>query len=147
MAIKAITLGETWDFYSSFDTAKGDARTKFVLGPVDSRVLAVLKDKATKITGDANNPEAEIGLAYNTHEFNFQVAQFGLKGVDNLLDAKDEIINYETQRRNIGGKSYEIASQTLLERIPSDIVAEIAQDILDKNILNADEGKGSGEQS
>lgn len=148
MAIKAITLGAVWDFYSRYDTAKKkEDKTKFILGSVDSRVLAILKDKATKITGDPDNANGEVGLAYNTHDFNYNVVQFGLRGIENFPDEEGNMVAYKTEKRNIGGKSYDIASSELVSRIHGDILSEISAEILEKNILTQSEGKRSGGQS
>lgn len=152
MGIKALQVGKTFTHVYSGDTNPAvDAEghdpdfkpTRWNLKVLDSRVLAILKDKSTKITIDPSKPDEEIGTQVNQNAYYFEVCSLGLDKPDDFLDAKGEPIKFTTIKKNIGGKSYEVATNEFLGQIPDFVIQELAETILAGNALTADEGNVS----
>lgn len=152
MGIKALQVGKTFHHIYSGDTnpvegADGhDADfkpTRWNLKVLDSRVLAILKDKSTKITIDPSKPDEEIGTQVNQNAYYFEVCALGLDKPDDFLDAKGEPIKFTTIKRNIGGKSYEVATNEFLGQIPDYVIQELAETIIVGNTMSDDEGNVS----
>ena len=78
MGIKALQVGKTFTHIYSGDTNPTEGKkghdpdfkpTIWNLKVLDSRVLAILKDKSTKITIDPSKPDEEIGSQVNQNAY------------------------------------------------------------------------------
>jgi hypothetical protein len=157
MGIKALQVGKTFTHISIHDVrpAKIDGEgvdnsahedfkpTIWNCKVLDSRVLAILKDKSTKITIDPSKPDEEIGTQVNQNAYYFDVCSLGLDKPDDFLDDKGQPMPWPVGSRNIGGKSYPIATMEALGTIPDYIIQELAERIIAGNNLTADEGNAS----
>lgn len=155
MGIKALQVGKTFQHVSIHDVRPDQGTdghddykpTRWNLKVLDSRVLAILKDKSTKITIDPSKPDEEIGTQVNQNAYYFDVVALGLDKPDDFLDANGEPIKFTTGKRNIGGKSYDIVTNDFLGQIPDFVIQELAEKIIAGNTLTAEEGNGSASQS
>lgn len=157
MGIKALQVGKTFTHISIHDVrpAKIDGEgvdnsahedfkpTVWNLKVLDSRVLAILKDKSTKITIDPSKPDEEIGTQVNQNAYYFDVCALGLDKPKDYLDDKGEPMGWSVGSRNIGGKSYPIVTNETLGTIPDFIIQELAERIIAGNSLTGDEGNAS----
>jgi len=149
MPIICLTLADTKIVESDQDIAKGTEKaTKFKIGTLDSRVIGKLKDQSTSIgvgaammAGGSADPDAEVDLQVDQNDMFFKACQFGLRGWSNLQDKQGNDIRFETYRRNIGGKSYDVVKDEILSLIPQTVIAEIGRKIVDLNEVTALEEK------
>jgi len=142
--ITGLNLDATEEFVSEFDPAKdveGGEVTKFTLATLDSRVMGHLRDRATRLsispTAKADdNVETEVSM----NEVAFETVQFGLTGMAPFQDDQGIDIPFATQKRHLRGKSYVIASEVVINRLPMKIISEIADRLRKMNNLGDDEG-------
>ncbi|RLA87314.1 MAG: hypothetical protein DRG40_00700 [Deltaproteobacteria bacterium] len=136
MAIKALRLGETWEYVSKFDPDKENP-TVWILGTLDSEVYSLLMDELAVYRVEGGQPEPDMKLNY--FERNLRTVQYGLKGWKNFKDEKGKEIPFETERR---GK-HEVVRADLVRRIPFPVIQELAEEILKANTLTEEEAKNS----
>jgi len=143
MAIKALSLTNTWKFQDPSDPDFGQENAStFTLCSLDSRVMAKLKDGATKIGIDPTRPDDIAETSINVEDMNFQTVQFGCEDWDNVPDPDtNELLKYDTIARRLGGKSYKIVDPDVLCRIPLSTIRKMAEDIRDKNELSEADAK------
>lgn len=146
MKIRAINLTKTLDHQLSFDEDAGtDAATTFTLGALDSRVFSVIKDKATALPVSAfSNPDGAMA-SLNMNQTNFDIVVFGLKGWKNLRDDEDKQIVYKTVHTVLGGRTYITVDPELIAILPDEVIAELANKIMDFNVPSEEERKNSEE--
>jgi hypothetical protein len=112
--------------------------TKWGMRVLDSRVLGILKDKSTKLGIDPTRPDEEVTTQVGQNDYYFQVCQLGL-----TEETEGYEVKYQSGKRNIGGKSYPIATAEYVGTIPDYVIAELAERIIAGNTLTADEGNAS----
>lgn len=139
MAIKAVNLSKTIDYQSDYDPEKGtDKATVATLGAIDTRVLGIIKDKATAIpVSSFSTGEGMATLNYNA--MNFDVVQFGLKNIVRFD------VPYKTTIRILGQKQYVVADDSVVAALPEEVLSEYAGKILEINSLSEEERKNSEE--
>jgi hypothetical protein len=137
MAIKALNLHDVKTVTHPDD--KNDP-TKWEIAVIDSRVLGMIQDKATKLTVDADDPDADTGVEVSQNEVNFLIVQFGLKGWSHFIGENGDIV-YETEDKVLGSKKYSIAKSDILSSIPQDVLQWLASEIMKLNTLSVKEGK------
>lgn len=135
MPIKAVNLSKTIKYESPNDDAAGtDEATVFTLGALDARVISAIKDKATAIpVSSLGTGEGFATLRIN--EMNFDVVQFGLKGLHNFG------MDFTSTTRQLGGKTYVVADPSIVEAIPEEEISGLADAILAINTLTDAERK------
>lgn len=145
MKIRAINLTKTVRHQLSFDEDAGtDKAVTWILGALDSRVMASIKDKATGIPLSALAGGSTDGTAtLNINLTNFDVVLHGLKGFENFKFEDDSSVEYKTVTTNLNGKSYLTADPDLIKLLPSDVIDELAGVIMDINVLKEEERKNS----
>jgi hypothetical protein len=144
MAKKAINLSKTKDYQLNTDPDKGtDAATTWVLGALDSRVLAAIKDRATAIPMSALSGNTDATATLNINQTNFDVVVFGLKGFKNFLNEDDKQVEYKTAHSLMGGKSYLTVDPAIVSTIDPADIDELATQILDFNTATEQERKNS----
>lgn len=144
MAITAITVGKTWEYVSKQDPDPQNP-TVFVLQVLPARVLAHLQDEATVFQLGDNPDDRATRLRLN--EVNYDIVRFGLVGIRNLRDEHGQEVQFSKERTVLAGKSYEVASHRILDMLPSSVINELAQEILERNTLGDDELKNSDSPS
>jgi hypothetical protein len=146
MKIRAINLTKTLRHQLSFDEDKGtDQATTWVLGALDSRVMATLKDRATGLPISALQGSTEGTAILNMNQVNFDVVVFGLKGFENFRYEDGKQVEYKTTHTNLGGKTYLTVDPELVKMLPPEVIDELANEIMDINVLKEEERKNSDE--
>jgi hypothetical protein len=110
--------------------------SKFNLKCLDSRILGVLKDKATKITINPQAPNDEIGTQVNQNQYYFEIVQLALDSVEDF-DTKG--VKLTRMKRNIGGVSYSVVDPSFVGMIPDFVLAELAERVISGNSMSDDE--------
>ena len=142
--IIGLNLDQSEEFVSEFDPDKNKPDgnpTKFKLLTLDSRVMGHLRDRATRMKVSPNagpNDDVETEVAMN--EVAFETVQFGLGGITPFQTESGEDIQWKTVKRNLRGKSYEIASDIVINRLPMRVITEISNRLRVMNNLGEDEG-------
>jgi len=143
VAIKAINLGTLKSITFPEDT---DDPTVWEIGAIDSRVLGHLRDKATDLKINPDDPEAGADISLGMNEFHFQVAQFGLKGFSNFqgedIKGKSKDVMFSTQRKTVGKVQYDVCDDAVMAMVPGNVLQFLANEVLKINNLGEDEGKG-----
>lgn len=138
MAIKGITLIESFKWYSPRDKAESDNdKTTFVLGAVDGLIRAHIADNATAWISH----EAGMQMVNKSSHRNLELVRFGLKSVENFKDDKGNDIPVEFVDRVINGKVYKVVADSFLVRLDIADIADMAIAILDANTVTDTERK------
>jgi len=140
MAIKILNLIDTSD-YICFADRKADDPTVFKIGALDSRIVGMIRDKATSVNVDTRNPNDEVETTIKNSQVNFEIVQYGLKGCTHLLDEKGSEISFKTVSRSNGGKTYQIVDPEFLKLLPIDVISELAIAIQNQNQPSEEELK------
>ena len=141
MAVKALSLASTrvYELRSDPDRGTPDA-TRFKLGTLDSRIIGRINDAATTMHVDPTRPDDTVETSINNSERFFQACIYGLKGWENLKDESGNDVVFKTVGRRHGGQSYEAVDENLLKRLPFEVIAELANEILSSNTVSLEEG-------
>jgi hypothetical protein len=128
--LTGITLVEHWTHYSKYDHGTSEAeKTGFELGAVDVIVRSAIQDNAQSwISG-----EGGMQMVNKSATKNYEMVRFGLKGWTNFKDAKGNELKIEFVDRIVGGAPYKIVSDDSLKLIPGPVIAELADEIIEKN--------------
>jgi hypothetical protein len=143
MPIVGLSLATTREYQSMYDSAKGtpDA-TVFMLGTLDSRVMGVIRDKASStIIHGRNTDDQRVETKLALSEVNADTVRFGVKGWRNLKDAEGNDLAFKTIRQMVGGKVYQVIPDDLLMLIPNQVIDELASEIRGDNEATEDEIK------
>ena len=164
MAIRALNIGQVRDHIleddkveprregeSEEDFAEREAAFKPTVWKVrtlDSKVLAILRDRAAKLFNDKTASGAiETSTRVSQRGYYFEVASLGLDEPENFLEPDGTKVRWETLKREIGGKTYTVVADNTLGKIEGDYIAELAEAIIAGNHVTAAEGNGSASQS
>lgn len=133
MAIQGISKSEIERYISEFDKARTeeDGATIWLLGVLDADIRARIGDKALVMEQGADG--ARMFLNQGTR--NLEAVRFGLKGWVNFKD-DDEEVEYETIKRFVNSKPYDIVNDEGISHIPGHVLNEIGQRILVKNTMD-----------
>lgn len=146
--IIGLNLDTTLEHVSKFDPDKekhekgeGGNPTKFSLITLDSRVMGHLKDKATRMSVNPKAKEDDSVLTeVAMNETAFETVQFGLTGIEPFEDENGQQIIFKTVKRNLRGKSYTIAAEAVVNRLPLKVITELAEKLGEMNDLGEAEG-------
>lgn len=141
MAVKALSLGSTRKYELKSDPDRGtDGATRFIIGTLDSRTVGRINDAATTMHVNPSRPDEEIETSINTSVRNFMACEFGLRGWENFKDDKGNDIKFRTVSRRHGGQSYAVVDPEIMNLLPYDVVAELANEVLSDNTMSLEEG-------
>ena len=130
MAIKGLSLVEDEAFYSSFDDAPEDQKTKWIVGAIDLMVRSYIQDNTISWVQQA---EGGMQMINRTASRDFEVCRFGLKGFENFKDDKGGDIKYNTVDRALFNKVYKVVDDAVLNKVPGPVIAELAAHIIEIN--------------
>ena len=71
------------------------------------------------------------------------MCSLGLDEPKDFLNDKGDPNEWTTGKRNIGGKSYDVATNETLGQIPDYVIQELAEKIIEGNTLTGTEGNAS----
>lgn len=143
MAIVALDNSTEKTYELSRDPDKGtEAATRFLLGAVPSRVLANIRDKATHFVVDQKGEEVSTQVDQN--KTNIEIVSVGLRGWENMKNSDGGDIAFSTKKRNIAGRSLEVADDSVIDALALDDINELANEIISMNALEPRQRKKSG---
>lgn len=137
MALYGVSLMETQDYVSTHDSNKTEAEgaTVFVLGTLDLGMRMKLLDNAFDMVQGGEGP-ARININRNT--VNMDAVKYGLKGWRNFRDRSGEKeIPFTTETETLGGKPYTVVSKECMNLLPTNVLLELGQKIMDINSVDA----------
>jgi hypothetical protein len=144
MAVRAINIASTKDVELSqqLDPAAGtkDA-TKFIIGALDSYVMAELQDGLASFASGQNGEKDSATI--NFHEVALKGCRFGLRGWKNFLDENNNEVAFKTVKRAAHGREYDVVDPEVLRLVPIDAVTELYRQIRDFNTVSVVEAKNS----
>lgn len=144
--IKTVNLSKVINHQLSTDPDTGtDAATTWLLGALDARVMAHIKDKATSIPVSAFTDASNAMASLNINVTNFDIVQFGLKGWKNLQDEDGKQVEYKTVHTTLGGRTYQTCDPKIVEVLRDEEISELANKIMEINTLSEPERKNSVE--
>lgn len=138
--IKALDLSEQIKYVSKLD--KGDSPTTWYLGVLDTRIRKQIEDVSLEYEIDPSAPSsAKAKTSFNIGKSELDFVQFGLKNFDNFVDSAGKAIQFKTETKISGGRTYHIVADEIIRIIPGDIVRELAAEIKRINSVGEEERK------
>ncbi len=136
-----INIYETRPYTSKNDPDKNNPTT-FHIGLLDPILRAHLEDKSVIFEKSSPSPKDPVTTNYNVNIRNIDVVKFGLRGLDNFLDPQTkEPVKFDTISTSIKGKNYTAVSERIILMLGKKLIDELAEVILEENILSEDEEK------
>lgn len=156
MAIIGINLEATRKFTPSTDPDKGtDKATVFEYGTLPSGLVGHIMDSImefsqsimeTKKEGKEEKGKTTVHIPLNRSALLF--TKYGLRGWSNFPDEKGNAIKFETVSEHISGiGAVQVVKEELLNRIPFEIIRELAEKINGDNEVGKEEEKNSPKRS
>jgi len=147
MAIKGISLIETEEYISRYDSSPDDP-TVWIFGNLPSAIRREIEDKISNFQVRQETPDAEpvTIVTVRSREANWEIFRFGMRGWRNFL-VDGEIYDFRTETVNRGGRTYNVVSNAVMIHVPNQIINELADRIWMKGQLQAREKKESGSPS
>lgn len=140
MAITGLNLASTIRIPSIYDVADTvEEKTIWEIGTLDSRVVGLIRDKATSVTINQAAPDDEVESSVNINAVYFEACVFGLKGFERFKDKDGSDIEPRFHKRFIGGVSYRVMDPAIISLIPSVVISELGQKILSANELSQEQ--------
>jgi len=155
MVLKALPVNKRWE-YIPISERGSENPTKFVLQVLDSRIHGIVHDKLNSmemvrsIEEDYENLSAEDKKKVATdmlarlpmNEVAYEYVSCGLHDWVNFK-AEDGESDMEIKKvdRIYGSKTYQVVSLSCMGVIPSEIVQELYQELIDKTFLSEQEVK------
>ena len=144
MALRALTLTTVRQVQLKRDPDYGtDRATVFHIGTLDARIAAWIKDQSTKfdVPTSGRGEDDLVSTQINVNQMHYLAVQFGLRGFDRLVDDDGNDLGFVTKKRNVAGKSYEVVSEQIIDRLHHEDIAELGRQILGDNTFGeADAG-------
>ncbi|MBY0560011.1 hypothetical protein [Hyphomicrobium sp.] len=163
MAIKALTLSETFEHVSDTDPskikktvpvdpkdpAKGtkeevtieEGATVFGLKPLDVFLMGHIYDNASTLTGKQGSED--IGIHTRVNQTNIEAVKFGLAYFKNFKDEKGNDLVVKPVKAHVNGREYDAASDETLKHLGNRLIAELAREIKEKSEVTKDDEKNS----
>jgi hypothetical protein len=167
MAIRAMTLGDTFEYVSEKDPCKvkqetqidpkdaskgniidwhvKEGATKFFLAALDLFLMGHIYDNSQAITGTPGS--AQIGITTRMNQTNIDTVRFGLRGFENFKDAKGNDIKFTTTDIQLNNRDYKVASDEVLKNLGIRLVAELAGKIKEASEVSSGDEKNFVEVS
>jgi hypothetical protein len=131
--IKAITPDQTFEYICESDRGS-EQPTKWVLGILDSRLMAHIEDAVAKLEmGKKGSDQADP--VFRTGTRRWLLVKFGLRGWVNFVDANGQPFAESFDTTPLFGKSYKTVNDRVLELIPTSVLTELAGELSEQNHL------------
>ncbi len=139
--LTGINIYESKPYKSKFDS-DADNSTVFSLGLLDSHLRAFIEDQTTSFEFSSKNPKEPAKANINASKRNLLVVKFGLKGLENFLDPRDnKPVKFDTVSTPVNGKNYKVVTDEIISMFPKVLIDELADVILSENTLSENEIK------
>lgn len=134
--IYAIDINETRDYVCKADE-KSEKPTVWKVGVIDSITMSKLDKVDVEYNMDTEDTKIKANLMGRELEF----VRHGLKGWQNFCDRSGQEIKPEFITVGRAGGSSQILSDKVLQKIPADVIRELAAEIRKGNVLSENERK------
>lgn len=142
MAVRALDLNKTHRYVTKADRPSPEAeQTVFILGTLSSRDIGRIKDMATSFRMGGETAEEGVDTKIERTKMNFEAVRLALKGWENFLDAEGNAVPFKSFNRDVNATSKDVVAPDLLDRIPLDVVNELADFVLAQHTLEDADGK------
>ena len=128
-------------FIESWEIRPG--ATTFKLRSLDVFLMSMIYDNAQQLRGREGSNE--FGIQANVNQTNVQAVRHGLIGFVNFADAKGNAIKFETQKEIVNGRSYDVVSDAVMNRMGVKLIQELAAQIKQISEVTPQEEKKSDE--
>lgn len=163
MAIKALTLSDTFEYVSDMDPSKvkvtidvdpndpkkgtvedfliKEGATYFGLKPLDVFLMGHIYDTANLMTGRQGVTEVQMMTRIN--QTNIDAVRFGLAYFKNFKDDDGNDCKVKTVKVQVNGREYDAVSDDTLKLLSIKLIQELAEKIKDASEVDKDEEKNS----
>lgn len=163
MAIKALTIGDTFEYVldadpskttkdvpvDPADPAKGTRKetliepgaTIFGLKALDVFLMGYIYDNASSLRGKQGSDE--VGIHTRMNQTNIDTVRFGLAWVKNFQDSKGNEVSITKVKATVNGREYDAASDNIVSLLGLRAIGELAQQIKEASEIGEDEEKNS----
>lgn len=161
MAIKALTVSDTFEYVSDTDPCKvkntvqvdpedpkkgtkevveiKDGATIFGLRPLDVFLIGYIYDNASTLSGKQGSED--IGIHTRVNQTNADAVRYGLAYFKNFKDDAGNDITVKTVKSTVNGREYTAASDDTLRLLGNRLIAELASQIKEHSEVQGDEAK------
>lgn len=161
MAIKALSLSDTFEYVSDSDPSKvrkqvqvdnddpskgikeeieiKDGATIFGLKPLDVFLVGYIYDNASTLTGRQGSEE--VGIHTRVNQTNLEAVKFGLAYFKNFKDSHGNDIEIKFVNAFVNGRKYKVASDDTLRYLGNSLISELAAEIKAKSEVDPAEEK------
>lgn len=164
MAVKALTIGDTFEYVSNTDSckkitqvlvdpndpAKGKREhveilpgaTVFGLRPLDVFLMGYIYDNASSLSGKQGSDE--VGIHTRVNQTNIDAVRFGLAYFKNFKHpTTGNDINVNTVKVTVNGREYDAADDATMQYLGVRLIAELAEEIKEKSEVSGEQEKNS----
>lgn len=161
MAIKALSLSDTFEYVSDSDPSKvvktvpvdpddpkkgtkaeiviDDGATVFGLKPLDVFLMGYIYDNASTLSGRQGSEE--VGIHTRVNQTNIEAVKFGLAYFKNFKDESGNDVSVKTVKASVNGREYDAASDETLRLLGNRLIAELASEIKTKSEVSSEATK------
>lgn len=160
MALTAINTAATVKYVPKQDPNRGpngepvEGSTVFELGSIDGYVDAHISSKATSYTTksefadnlDKLSPEDmenAVDISIDIYTMAIETCRFAIKGWDNFLNDKGEVVGFKTKATMVKGKRYDAVDPDLMALLSKDVIMDLYAKIQTLNSMSKEEEKNS----
>jgi hypothetical protein len=144
MAIQGISFGEVHEYISRKDPArtKEDGATVFYWGAISNVMMVKIADQQQTTSVEVGDVMRQT-FNQKTAARNREAFRHGIRrpAWDNFLDSEGKPILPDWENIMEGGRSYEVLTDAVLDKVPLYIIQEVGAHIFNTNSLGEDERK------
>ena len=116
--------------------------TIFTLGLLDPNVRNAIEDCTSSFDIDPKNPNDKPKVNFSLGKRNHLIVKYGLKGIEGFIHPKTkEQVKFEIKSGHFGGKLIEGVIDEVLDMLPSNVKAELAEVIWNEDKFHEGEAK------
>jgi hypothetical protein len=167
MAIRALTLGDTFEYVSDKDPCKQkqetqidpkdpkkgtvvdylikDGATKFFLSALDVFLMGEIYDNSQTLTGEEGSNK--IGINTKINQTNISAVRHGLRGWSDFKDDNGNDVKFTTTDIQVNGRDYKVASDAAMKMLGIRLVTELAGKIKEASEISPGDEKNFVEAS
>jgi len=146
MAIEAIDLAEEKWYVCQSDPGNGNGleecrekgATIFWFGPIPSLIITDIQDEqqANTIRAMEGGMGMEQVMNSRTNRRNRECFRYAIKRIENMADKKGTPVQVVTSKLMKANKTFEVVSETTLDRIYPSVVGEVGKHIFEMNSMD-----------
>lgn len=139
--LTGISIFESKPYVSKFDHDKTNPTT-FHIGALDPFTRAYIDDQSTTFKISSKNPNDMADANISAAKRNILAVKFGLRGLDNFADPQTlKPVKFDTISFSVNGKNVNAVSDEIIKLFPTQLIDELANEILIANKLSEEETK------